>query len=205
MTSEARAVRARGVQRREQLLDAAVRVIATRGLEGVSHRSVAEEAGVPTSSTTYFFDSLDHLIAEAVAAAMGRELDRLTRLKEAFLAGELSARGWIEQYLELVEEEDEQRLTIAQFEMYLLAARRPELRPQVAEIIAATREAGAAAARLHGIEDTTAGAAVVALVDGFALHRLADPQPGQLDALRRALRALTIGYVALDSVEADRD
>ena len=203
MTTDGRAVRARGIQRRELLLEAAIRVIAERGIAGVSHRAVAAEAGVPTSSTTYFFDSLDHLIAEAVSAAMDQELARLNRLNEAITGDGADSGDLIDRYIELSQEEGERRLAIAQFEMYLLASRRPDLQERVGRIIDATQATAAAAAQARGVTDGSAAAAIVALIDGFALHRIAHPQPGQGASLRRALRALSIGYVALANADAD--
>ncbi|MBN2624611.1 MAG: hypothetical protein JXA83_14630, partial [Acidimicrobiales bacterium] len=42
-----------------------------------------------------------------------------------------------------------------------------------------------------------------ALADGFALHHLARPQPGDVDALRRALRLLYLGLL-VDRGQVDR-
>lgn len=41
--------------RREQLLQAAIRVINDQGMRGLTHRAVEAEAGVPHGSTTYYF------------------------------------------------------------------------------------------------------------------------------------------------------
>jgi AcrR family transcriptional regulator len=43
------------VDRREQLLEAAIRVINEQGMRGLTHRAVEAEAGVPHGSTTYYF------------------------------------------------------------------------------------------------------------------------------------------------------
>jgi len=76
-------MRARGRARRELLLNATLEIIAEKGISAVTHRSVAAAAGVPHSSTTYFFDSLDDMIGEAVAHAMAAEFERL----QEFLTG----------------------------------------------------------------------------------------------------------------------
>lgn len=55
----------KGEQRRTALLDAALRLICRDGIRGVRHRAVANEAGVPLSATTYYFDSIDDLITES--------------------------------------------------------------------------------------------------------------------------------------------
>lgn len=60
-----RGTRRRGEQTRREILDAALRVIARDGVRGVSHRAVAQEAGVNLSLTTYYFVNLTELIASA--------------------------------------------------------------------------------------------------------------------------------------------
>jgi DNA-binding transcriptional regulator YbjK len=54
--------KARGEKRRTELIEATLRIIERDGVAGVTHRTVAAEAGVPTTSTTYHFSSLDDLL-----------------------------------------------------------------------------------------------------------------------------------------------
>ena len=51
--------------RREALLAAAVQVVGSQGLAGTTHRSVTEAAGVPLATASYYFSSIDELVAEA--------------------------------------------------------------------------------------------------------------------------------------------
>jgi DNA-binding transcriptional regulator YbjK len=55
--------------RRQTIIDAATRVIAEAGLAELTHRRVAEVAGVPVGSTTYYFKDLDELREAALADA----------------------------------------------------------------------------------------------------------------------------------------
>jgi TetR/AcrR family transcriptional regulator, regulator of biofilm formation and stress response len=55
--------------RRQLLIEATVRIIARDGVEGVSYRSVAREAGVAHSLITYHFTGRDELLREALASA----------------------------------------------------------------------------------------------------------------------------------------
>ncbi|MEV7982363.1 TetR family transcriptional regulator [Streptomyces sp. NPDC086519] len=201
MSGDNRAVRERGRARRQLLLDAALQVISEKGIAGVTHRAVAAAAGVPPSSATYFFDSLDHLIAEAVRSAMDQELEHLKQLQDIVSQSDAPGSLIIDQFIEYFRVIPPEH-TVAQFEMYLFASRRPELQEEVAVIIRATKEVAAAALRIRGITDGNASAAIVALIDGFALHRVAVPAPEQLVSLHRALRALAIGFVALESAES---
>ncbi|ALJ20845.1 TetR/AcrR family transcriptional regulator [Microbacterium sp. No. 7] len=52
--------------RRRAIIDAAAELVVDLGLNGVTHRKVAERAGVPLGSTTHYFASLDDLIVEAL-------------------------------------------------------------------------------------------------------------------------------------------
>ncbi len=54
-----------GEARRELILDTTLRLIASGGVDSVTHRRVAEDAGIPLGSTTYYFDSKEHLLREA--------------------------------------------------------------------------------------------------------------------------------------------
>ena len=55
----------RGLERRQLILDTALRMIATGGVDSITHRRVADAAGVPLGSTTYYFESREHLLREA--------------------------------------------------------------------------------------------------------------------------------------------
>ncbi|BBY83195.1 TetR family transcriptional regulator [Mycolicibacterium pulveris] len=59
-----------GRQRRRQLCDAAIRLLAEHGAKGLSHPRVDRQAGVPEGSTSYYFrtrTALVHAVAERVA------------------------------------------------------------------------------------------------------------------------------------------
>jgi AcrR family transcriptional regulator len=53
--------------RREAIADAAVGVIADRGIRGLTHRAVDEAAGLPAGSTSYYFRSRAALLEAVVA------------------------------------------------------------------------------------------------------------------------------------------
>ena len=65
-------------QRRQLILDAAMRIVIRDGVRGVRHRAVAAEAGVPLSATTYYFKDIDDLNdidkARAIAKKAGAKV-----------------------------------------------------------------------------------------------------------------------------------
>ncbi|MCX4822255.1 TetR family transcriptional regulator [Streptomyces sp. NBC_01142] len=150
-------------ERRQRIIDAAIRVVGAKGIAGLSHRSVAAEADVPLGSTTYHFKTLDELMVAALRqanegfAAMVRASGALAD-PDADLAEELARLmgEWISGDRTGVELE---------YELYLAALRRPALRPvatewcDLAEIL--DRRTDPATAR-----------ALVALMDGICLQVL---------------------------------
>ncbi len=126
------AVTPKGERRRYALVSAAADLLCEGGFEAVSHRAVAQRAGLPLASTTYYFSSLDDLIVNAVEhlgmmeAAQRRarveELPRRRRGPEAtadvlvdLLVGEPAPEPMSEQL-------------ISRYERYIACARQPALR-----------------------------------------------------------------------------
>lgn len=56
-------------ERRQRIIDAAIRVVGEKGIGGLSHRSVAAAADVPLGSTTYHFKTLDELLVATLRQA----------------------------------------------------------------------------------------------------------------------------------------
>jgi len=59
-------------QRRQAILDAAMRIIVRDGVRAVRHRAVAAEAAVPLSATTYYFKDINDLITDTFAQFVER-------------------------------------------------------------------------------------------------------------------------------------
>ena len=67
----------KGERRRALLVGAAADLLRTGGFEAVRHRAVAEKAGLPLASTTYYFASLDDLVTAAAERTCRDELDEV--------------------------------------------------------------------------------------------------------------------------------
>ena len=57
----------KGERRRSRLIAAAGELLLEGGFDAVRHRAVADRAQLPLASTTYYFGSLEDLMAEAAA------------------------------------------------------------------------------------------------------------------------------------------
>ncbi|MFF1647024.1 TetR/AcrR family transcriptional regulator [Streptomyces sp. NPDC058240] len=151
-------------ERRDRIIDAAIRVVGARGIAGLSHRSVAAEADVPLGSTTYHFASLDELLIAALRrsnenfAEVMRESEALTD-PESDLAAELA--GLLGAYFSGGRGRAE-----LEYELYLAALRRPALRPVAAEWTDGTAEL------LSRRTDPATARALIALMDGICLQVL---------------------------------
>ncbi|MFH8618248.1 TetR/AcrR family transcriptional regulator [Streptomyces sp. NPDC017979] len=151
-------------ERRQRIIDAAIRVVRREGIGGLSHRSVAAEADVPLGSTTYHFASLDELLVAALRqtnASFSDTVFRNVRLDDPDrdLAADL-ARA-LGQWLA-----GDRGTNELEYELYLAALRKPVLRPIAQEWVASVTEALA-----RRVDPATAHG-VVALMDGVSLQVL---------------------------------
>jgi DNA-binding transcriptional regulator YbjK len=84
----------KGEARREVILRATLALIGEHGPDAVTHRAVAERAGVPLSATTYWFESKEALLQETLLLAAREEVERLERLVLELAPRELDASEW---------------------------------------------------------------------------------------------------------------
>ncbi|NEC28442.1 TetR family transcriptional regulator [Streptomyces sp. SID8111] len=166
-------------ERRQRIIDAAIRVVGRRGIAGLTHRSVAAEADVPLGSTTYHFKTLDELLVAALRQA-----------NEGFAKVVAAHHGLRDPHTDLASElaavmgewlAGERTGVELEYELYLAALRRPALRPVAAEWCE-----GVAAQLAHRTDPVTARA-VVALLDGICLQVLLTGTPYDEDFARDVL------------------
>jgi len=178
----------RGEERRRQILYAALGVIGREGIGAVTHRTVASVAEVPLGSLTYYFASKEDLLREALLLFVEEETARLRAIGEALEVESLPPAEIAARFAAVLTGEDPEN--VAQFELYLEAARVPALREQAAACFAAYEEVARIALRAAGLpEPGPLPALMVALADGAGLRRLASPGSERVD--------LAAGLVAL--------
>ncbi|WP_433662290.1 TetR/AcrR family transcriptional regulator [Nocardia sp. CA-128927] len=197
---KARKHRASGTARRDALLAATVEVVADRGMAGVTHRTVTEQAGVPLATISYFFESIDDLAAEALRVFTAERVKVMSSLSDVLSGQPLD----LPELASLVANSAAANRTqsMAIFEAFLHAGRRPDQRAMVAAALAALRQVATTALTAAGASDPEGAAeSYAALVDGFAMHALTH-ETQQVDrvGLHRAIRALFLGEL----VEAGR-
>jgi AcrR family transcriptional regulator len=153
---------------KEALLRAAVKVVAEKGLRGMTYRSVAEAAGVNNTLVAHHFGSRDALIAAALDWAADQSISA-SKLREAATVG----HSFTEALLELLLAEPE--LQVFQYEMILEARRRPELSEAVTALYENYVTALAAGLRDSGVGENVEVVArtLFAALDGLVLQYLA--------------------------------
>jgi len=173
------------VPRREAILDAALAVIAERGTEEVTHRSVAAEARVPLGSTTYYFASREELVREAFRRYVTRVLALLSEMLAESRPSD--AAELVEFLVEVARREVSGRWTvIVEYELVLRAARDPALAADFRRYERAL-ESGLAEAleRLGAPQPFEAARTLIALVRGFELDGLTRPDADVAELSRR--------------------
>ena len=186
---------ARGTAR-EAILAATLRVVASDGVDAVTHRRVAELAGVSPGSTTHHFSGREELLREAFRHYLeqGNEvLDALFGAADQDESVSLDVVGDV--LMSLIEREfADPTLVRAEYELLLFASTDDELsqvvnnwEDRLASALAAILE------RAGAHQATDAARSLMNFVRGFELERLVPPPLGPGDFQRRLtplLRAL---------------
>jgi len=184
---------------REALIKATVRVVAARGMRGLTYRAVAQEAGVTHGLVAHHFGSREALITAAF-----REDARTREAQKELGPGTGRIEDIGAQLASIVHDQPyEQRY---QYEMILEALRTPGLLEDVRKTYEAFIEATREELRLAGADDLdTLSSVVYAALDGLVLQQLIT---GDSDATRRAvarLQSLIKADIAVSRLKASMD
>jgi DNA-binding transcriptional regulator YbjK len=170
---------ARGERARRALVRAALTIIERDGLCGVTHRNVTREAGLPASSAAYHFSSISDLLEHALLWADQQAAEALQRIGRS--ADPVAAfAAWLVQDLA-----DHRSRVIAEYELFLYAARVPSMRPAAVrwltdlERLVSTWTA-----------DTRSVTTIRAYVDGLVLQALVAGEQPDAVAVEATLRDL---------------
>ncbi|TKG71853.1 TetR/AcrR family transcriptional regulator [Prauserella endophytica] len=187
--------------RREQVLDAAIRVLGTQGTRQLTHRAVDAEAGVPSGTASNHFRTRDALLAGVLERL--RELE--TRSWER-VAAELTGAVEIDVFADVVGElaleltGPARVVTLARHALLAEAAFHGGLREQVAvqqgRIESWAADWFRALGSPHPERDLWT---VMSLLDGLLAHQCLSPDPAfdPASAIRALLRGLRESWTRL--------
>lgn len=123
------AVTPKGERRRDALVGAAAELLCEGGFEAVRHRAVAARAGLPLASTTYYFASLEDLIAAAVEHLAAGEETVLRRRLDGLSRRRRGAESTADLLVELlVDDAPGSAALVSRYERDIACARQPALR-----------------------------------------------------------------------------
>lgn len=123
--------------RRQEILDAALRVVTRDGLRGLTHRAVDREAGLAEGSTSAYLrtrKALQLALTEHISERLTHDIDRVAERLDGCEADSQEAIRLIQDLF--VRWIDGRDLVIARVEMTMEAARDPDL----AAVLIASRE-----------------------------------------------------------------
>ncbi|WP_298440957.1 TetR/AcrR family transcriptional regulator [Gordonia sp. (in: high G+C Gram-positive bacteria)] len=166
--------------RREQIVGAAADLLRDGGAK-LTHRLVAQKAGVPLGSTTYYFASLDDLTAaalELLAAGVDADLAETTDL---LAASDRSPETVARLFHDYLTDTDRVRTEVA---LYIGALARPEL------VALSRRWFDGLVTLLSTLTDPTTARLLAVFVDGACMHAALHDEPLDLALLEHLTRTL---------------
>jgi AcrR family transcriptional regulator len=180
---------------RQRLFDAAAEVFESQGIGAASIETIADAAGFTRGAFYSNFASKDELII----AMLADHTDRSARRNLALLARYRDPVDFVAALRAAGPDSDDplDRSPLLHMEMILYVARAREHRPElakrlqerralIAEIITATNQAG----RPDDYVDPSFAGVLLALDDGYRLHRLIDPATTPDDSFLQAVQSL---------------
>lgn len=185
---------------RRQILVATLKVIARGGVDSVTHRRVAEAAGVSLSSTTYHFDSRKHLLREAFALYLDWNGKMLRDL--SINISILTVQDFVE-FVVAVNDRDYIGfgLLLAEYELTLFAARDSDIAELLHEWDNNSLAQFAQALERLGAKAPFDGArTVLHLLRGYELERLTFHKPATSE-LKRRLTLVVSAYINQSAVK----
>ena len=181
---------------RDKLFEAAARIFEEQGIGGASIEAIAAAAGFTRGAFYSNFKSKDELIIamleDHVEQTVRRNLDLLARHEN--IADFIEALRTMDRSLQ----DPLGRSPLLHMEMILFVARAEKRRPELAKRLRARRQlitdivetALKNAGRSGSLNPAWTGAILLALEDGFRLHRLIDPETTPAYSFLRAISDL---------------
>lgn len=184
------ASRSRGEYRRQVILQSTLDMIAEGGVDSVTHRRVAERAQIPLGSTTYYFESRDHLIGEA----FNLYISDATEAMEATLKTHPvnSQKDFLNGLIMWAQREfANEAMLIAEYEMTLYAARNKEVARALAKWDKALKDfliSRLKSLKAQNIE--TAASVILNYMRGFEITSLSNLRKETEGELRAGLKLI---------------
>jgi DNA-binding transcriptional regulator YbjK len=180
--------------RDQQLIDAAIEVLGTRGARQLTHRAVDAAAGVPMGSTSNRFRTREALLVGVLRRVLALDVEAWTTLAMQARVGSVEGLAEVLGRLVLEQVGTSRTLALARRAIFMEAAHNPALRSEIASgrhelaswLAPVLADLGSPEPEVH-LRD------VLALMDGLIGHQLAVDGPAFDPA--RSLAALLRGLL----------
>lgn len=174
---------AKGVARRQEILDRAIEVFADKGAEGTSLRAIAEKIGVSHAALLHYFGSREELLVEVLREGERRRFDPAQQREVVGMMVRAAERnvtipGFVALYTMLLAGSLEAE---KEYSREFFAARFARIRGELEELIRAGQAQGTIRA---GIEPSAMAALVIAASDGLQIQWLLAPEVDIARSLR---------------------
>lgn len=201
----------RMTERVAALADAAIRLVATRGMRGLTHRAVDAEAGVPVGSTSAYFRTRKALVEGVVRRLAELDVADTTALLDAVgpvdavdaggAGGPVDPDRFAEETAHVLDRwmSTDRERTLARYACLLEATHHPELRGILAHGERPRAQARAVLTAWGAPAPERQSRELVAFIDGLLFDRLVGagalgaPEPGTPESraeLARAVRSV---------------
>lgn len=174
--------------RKDKIVQAALDVLADSGVRGTTHRSIAQRAGVPLGSVTYYYASLEDLLVAAFER-MAHQMDPRYGAAIRAAANQAEAREVVVDAICGSRRATDRELRVHR-EMYAYGSTSPRVQAIVRSFEAQAIEA----LTTHFSEP--AARAIDALVEGWWIYQSWTPDVLDTEMVRRAVDALADAFDA---------
>jgi DNA-binding transcriptional regulator YbjK len=177
--------RARGERARLALFQATLAIIEREGIAGVTHRNVTREAGLPATSAAYHFATINDLLEQTLLWADQAAAESLAACEADPDPIAAFTRWFVADFA------DERARVIAEYELFLYAARHPAMLPTARRWLT----------DLSALVDTwtqsrRATRTICAYIDGILLQMLVTGEKPNPKAVEETIRGLASAFAA---------
>ena len=199
--------------RRKQIVDTAIRTIASRGYSQTSLAEIAREAGISKGVISYHFEGKGDLIEEILARLMHEPAEYIKRLVDAHVTAADKLRAYIAANFEFAKSHRNHLLALVDLwgsrdssedrSRFDSEAYGPSRR-YLSRILETAQERG----ELGPVPAKTMASVIQAAIDGVLLQWAFDPDAVDLDACRDEIQEMITGHIAVrrgESIDRRRD
>jgi AcrR family transcriptional regulator len=193
--------------RRKQIVDTAIRTIATRGYSGTSLAEIAREAGISKGVISYHFEGKGELVEEILSRLMREPAEFIKQRVDAWSRAQEKLRAYVAANFEFAKSHRDHLLALVDLwgrrdssegrNRFDAEAYEPS-RKYLSRILHSGMQCG----ELEPVPTNTMASVIQAAIDGVLLQWTFDPDAVDLDACREEIQNMITRHVVRTDAEA---